>query len=98
MKTGPVGCPETSVRNYHYMLHDIPEVCSSHLLVLRGGSLKSHVHETGVLRYDTSELKLRSFILYDFPYAGYLKSTTIGSFRAFNNKCVSVPKCSAVYG
>jgi hypothetical protein len=35
----PTGCPETSVRNYHYSLCDNPEEESSHLL--RGGSLKS---------------------------------------------------------
>jgi len=27
---GPIGCPETSVRNYHYSLRDIPEECGSH--------------------------------------------------------------------
>jgi len=35
----PIGCTETSVRNYHYSLHNKPEESSSHLL--RGGSLKS---------------------------------------------------------
>ena len=38
MKIGPTGCPETSVRNYHYSLRNNPEERSSH--VLRGGSLK----------------------------------------------------------
>jgi hypothetical protein len=32
--------PETSVRNYHYLLRNNPEGRSSNLL--RGGSLKSH--------------------------------------------------------
>jgi hypothetical protein len=32
-------CPETSVRNYHYSLHNNPEEFSSQ--VLRGGGLKS---------------------------------------------------------
>jgi len=35
MKMGPIGFPETSVRNYHYSLHNNPEECSSqtsHLL------------------------------------------------------------------
>jgi len=36
---GPMGCPETSVRNYHYSLRDSQEESSSHLL--RGVSLKS---------------------------------------------------------
>jgi len=34
-----IRCPETSVRNYHYLLRNNPEEHSSHLL--RGGSLKS---------------------------------------------------------
>jgi len=38
-KMGPIGYPETSVRNYHYLLYNGPEESSSHLL--RGGSLKS---------------------------------------------------------
>jgi hypothetical protein len=36
---GPVGRPETSVRNYHYTLRKNPEEHSSHLLY--GGSLES---------------------------------------------------------
>jgi hypothetical protein len=35
----PTGCPETSVRNYHYSLRNNPEERSFHLL--RTGSLKS---------------------------------------------------------
>jgi len=35
---GLIGCPETSVRNYHYSLRDDPEEGSSQLL--SGGSLK----------------------------------------------------------
>ena len=27
--SGPIGCPETSVRNYHCMTHNIPEESSS---------------------------------------------------------------------
>jgi hypothetical protein len=38
-KVGPIGCPETSVRNYRYSLRSNPEERISHLL--RGGSLKS---------------------------------------------------------
>jgi len=39
LKMGPTGCSETSVMNYHYTLHNIPEQCRSHLL--HSGSLKS---------------------------------------------------------
>jgi hypothetical protein len=38
-KMGSIGYPETSARNYHYMLRNIPEERSSRLL--RGGRLKS---------------------------------------------------------
>jgi hypothetical protein len=36
---GPIGCPETSVRNYHYSLRNSQEQRNSYLL--RGESLKS---------------------------------------------------------
>jgi hypothetical protein len=39
LKMGPIGCPETSVRNYLYLLRHSSEERSSHLLL--GGSLKS---------------------------------------------------------
>ena len=38
LKKGPIGCHETSVRNYHYTRRNIAEERRSHLL--RGGSLK----------------------------------------------------------
>ena len=47
LEMGPIGCPETSIRNYHYMLGDSPEVRRSHHeycslnLIVRGG-----VHKT----------------------------------------------------
>jgi len=41
LKLGPIGCPETSVRNYHYLLCNSPEERSSHLK--RGWSLKSRL-------------------------------------------------------
>jgi len=40
-RMGPIGCPETSVRDYHYSLRNDPEERSSQLL--RGGSLKSRI-------------------------------------------------------
>ena len=40
---GPIGCPETSIRNYHYSLRNNPEERSYQLL--RGGSLKSREEE-----------------------------------------------------
>ena len=43
LKMGPIGSPETSVRNYYY-LHNNTEECSSHLL--HGWSLQSHKNKT----------------------------------------------------
>ena len=39
LKMGSIGCPETSVRNYHYSLRNNPEKGSSQ--ILRRGSLQS---------------------------------------------------------
>ena len=36
---GPIGCSETSARNYHFTLHKIPKECRFHLH--RGGILES---------------------------------------------------------
>jgi hypothetical protein len=33
LKTGPIGCPATSITNYHYSPRNWPEECSSHLYV-----------------------------------------------------------------
>ena len=41
LKMGSIGCPETSVRKYHYSLRDDTEERSSHLL--RGGRLKPQI-------------------------------------------------------
>ena len=40
-KMGPIGCPETSLNNYHYSLRNCPEERSFRLL--RGESLKSRI-------------------------------------------------------
>jgi len=42
LKMGPLGCPETSVRNYHYSLRDNVEQRSANLLY--GGSLYTDLH------------------------------------------------------
>jgi hypothetical protein len=41
LKMGPIGCPTTSVRNHHHLLHNNWDEGSSHLLLHR--SLKSHI-------------------------------------------------------
>jgi len=37
LKMGPIGCPETSVRNYHYSLCNNPEERSSHFIKVFAG-------------------------------------------------------------
>jgi len=51
-KMGLIGCPETLVRNYHYMLHKSTDECKSHLL--HSGSLKSYTtaqHVSTIIDY-----------------------------------------------
>jgi len=48
LKLGPIGCPETSVRNCRYSLRNNPEERSSPLL--RGGILKSRTINRSVWR------------------------------------------------
>jgi len=43
LKMGPTGCPETSVRNYHYTLRNITDECRSHLF--GGTTLKPRYFE-----------------------------------------------------
>jgi len=31
---GTIGCPQMSVRNYHYLLHNNPEECSLQVFIL----------------------------------------------------------------
>jgi len=33
LKMGPIGCPETLVRNYHSVLHTITQKCRSHMII-----------------------------------------------------------------
>ena len=33
LKIGPIGCPEMSGRNYHYMLHNIPDEHRYHIMI-----------------------------------------------------------------
>jgi hypothetical protein len=48
LKMGQIGCPETSVSNYHYKLRKIPEERKSR--ILRDGTLKSRNKRTTDLR------------------------------------------------
>jgi hypothetical protein len=55
LKIGPTGCPETSVKYYHYSLRNNPEKRSFRLL--RAGSLKSHnISVTSSARGTVSDL------------------------------------------
>jgi hypothetical protein len=63
LKKGPIGCPETSVRNYHYALRNNPEEHSSHL------SLGVELHVTPcVTPYDDSTLNFSMKFFYQ-PFA-----------------------------
>jgi len=53
----PKGCPETSVRNYHYSLRNNPEECSSQQP--RGGSLKWRIIFCCLLKDDLSRETVR---------------------------------------
>jgi hypothetical protein len=48
-KRGPIGCPETSVQNFHSALRNIPEECRYHLS--RGGSLRSRIDKNRFFRF-----------------------------------------------
>jgi hypothetical protein len=52
LEDGTIGCPETSVINYHCLLHNSPEERSS--LLHRGGSLK-------LRRYDEANSRFSQF-------------------------------------
>ena len=70
LKMGPIGCPETSVRNCHFTLRDSPEQRRSHLF--RGGSLKSHtIQFIHVLKY-CYMFRHRSAILREKCYVYHL--------------------------
>jgi len=60
LRMGPIGCHETSVRNYHYPLHNNPEECSYHLLL--GGSLKPHQVKTFVYSRGFSLQKVATIV------------------------------------
>jgi hypothetical protein len=59
-KMEPIGCTETSVRNYHYSLRDSPEERSSYLRVLRRGSLQ---FRNGGTHCITNSLRIYTFVL-----------------------------------
>jgi hypothetical protein len=56
---GKIGCPETSVRNYHYTLRNIPEERRSQ--VFCGGSLKSSTYNFGLLAIYKYSLEISNF-------------------------------------
>ena len=48
LKIGRIGCPETSVRSYHYLPRNWPEESSSYLL--RDGIMKLRMHDLLAVR------------------------------------------------
>jgi len=76
LKTGPIGCPETSVMSYHCSLRNSPEERSFHLLC--GGSWKSLTLR--VVRYGVFLDRSGMFVRVDGSrrlenYASYLRRT-----------------------
>ena len=82
---GPIGCAETSTRNYHYSLRNNPEESSSHLS--RGGSLKLHTPPTCCplpaerffLLLHIAQLHLQLLMLQEHRNASY--ENTINDFK-----------------
>jgi len=57
LKTGPIVCPEISVRNCHYSLPNSPEDRCSH--ILRGGSLVSHKTKLAVNQQHVVDISVK---------------------------------------
>lgn len=57
MKTGPVSCPEISVRNYHYSLSKYPKERSSH--ILRDGNLTSRKSKLAVNQHNVVDITVK---------------------------------------
>ena len=86
-KWEPIGCPETSVMNYHYSLCNDPEERSSHLLC--GSSLKSR-----------DEVCLNNTWTFSFYFkentaCPYYKDQALNVFFFGNNGCsLGVSQCA----
>ena len=65
---GPIGCPETSVRNYHYSLRNNPDERIFQLLL--GGLLKSRIKDSKL--YETA-YKIREMHAKYWSHGGAVK-------------------------
>jgi hypothetical protein len=80
-----IGCPGTSVRNYHYTLHNIPEGRRS--LSHRGGSLKSRyiisIFFLHLLKSccDLERAATEQWLLHCIPLHSYFMKISIGSVK-----------------
>ena len=75
LRMGPVVCPETSVRNYHYSLRNNPEERSSQLL--RGGSLTSRIFKTRLRLSAYNEVTVYSITRHEGQYGEYRYISTL---------------------
>ena len=87
---GPIGCPETSIINYHYSLHNNPEEGSSDLL--RGGSLKSRITRTivNLIWCNTEVIELRVIRSIDAVSATWLHPDSLEAATKSGNSGIPV--------
>jgi hypothetical protein len=92
LRMGPIVFPETSVRNYHYLLHNNPEECISQM-ESKGSNRKMAIeqfktnHKTQKLMWTNPQIKnhkrshelrlIRPQMQHKYPDHGYLKFWTL---------------------
>jgi len=99
LKMGPIGCSETSVRNYHYSLRNSSKQSSSHLF--RGGSLKSQLEHVPVksapgsrnffftIDFADHHFCMQRLFLYIYAFRIPHSFRPVALFSYPNNKCTN---------
>jgi hypothetical protein len=81
----PIGCPETSVRNYHYSLGNDPEGRSSHLLWVDSRAPRLKITRS-YLPYRSNEFVIVTVLSY-FTNVAAGRITQIGGLRVGHSYC-----------
>ena len=103
-KRGPLSCPETSVRNYHYWLRNHPEERSSHLHEVHFSAVKKerkqfeNKHSPNFFRLNTCLLSsscisfFLSFFSSFFSFFSYFRACLLAIFKpwSMNYKLVTL--------